>query len=38
MNVEGSETEGDRESETGPGSELSSQSPTWGLNSQTARS
>ena len=30
--------EGDTESEAGPGSELSAQGLTWGLNSQTVRS
>ena len=32
------EREGDTESEAGPDSELSAQSPTWGLNSRTVRS
>ena len=32
------ERERDTESEEAPGSELSAQSPTWGLNSQIARS
>ena len=30
---EGAEGEGDTESEAAPGSELSAQSPMWGLNS-----
>ena len=34
----GAEREEDTEYETAPGSELSAQSPTQGLNSQTARS
>ena len=38
MSGEGAEREGDTESETAPGSELSAQSPTRGSNSQTARS
>ena len=33
-----SEREGNTESEAAPGSELSVQSPTWGLNSRTVRS
>ena len=34
----GAETEGDTESEAGPGSELTAQSPLRGSNSQTVRS
>ena len=38
MSEGGAGREGDTESETAPGSELSAQSLTWGSNSQTARS
>ena len=38
MSGEGAEREGDTESETAPGSELSAQSPVWGLNPQTMKS
>ena len=38
MSGGGAKREGVTESEAAPGSELSAQSPTWGLNSQTTRS
>ena len=35
---QGRHRKGDTESEQAPGSKLSAQSPTWGLNSRTMRS